>query len=179
MPVSLISDDDYATAVDTPTPWWRRDTRPRPAEGRIAEKQRSRHLMQLPGGEISIVLPPDVDEPSWLLPSLQALYDIGSLPENWNSYDARPVAIDAIAASLRLLAVIMTEAMPLPAFVPTRRGGIQLEWHIKGIDLEIDVLPSGRLYAAFEDHSTGEEQQADITSNLQPLSQVLVRLGGV
>jgi hypothetical protein len=178
MPVSSTFDEEYMTAVDTPTPWWRRDTRPRPAEGRIAEKQRSQHLMRLPGGEISIVLPPDVDEPSWLIPCLEALSDIGSLPENWNSYGASPVAINAVADTLRLMAAVMSETMPLPNFVPTRRGGIQLEWHTKGIDLEIDVLPSGRLYASLEDQETGEERQVDITANLQPLRPVLVRLEG-
>ena len=172
MATSLAEDDDITTA-DAPT--WRRSTKPLIAGGRIAAR-RQEYLLPFRGGSISIAQPPDADEPSWLLPLLRALDEIGSLPENWNSYGAKPVAVEAAVATLRLMAVMMTDATPLPAFVPTQSGGIQLEWHVRGIDLEIDVRPTRRLFASFEDHRTREEWEAEITSDLRRLRDVLPRL---
>jgi hypothetical protein len=177
MPISVADDDDI-TSVEAPAPWWRRNTMLGSPLGRITEKRRSQYSIQLRDSTVSITLPPDTDEPSWLLPSLQALCELGSLSEDWNSYGALSVAIDAVAATLQLLTLIMTEATPLPLFVPTRRGGIQLEWHMRGIDLEIDTLPTGRIFATFEDHRTQEEWEAEVTSDLQIVKRVLRQLSG-
>jgi len=38
----------------------------------------------------------------------------------------------------------------MPDTLPTTEGGIQFEWHHKGLDLEIELLPSGRKYALLE-----------------------------
>ncbi len=173
MPTSLAEDDDITTAE---APTWRRSTKPLITAGRIAARQQSGYLLPFHDSSISIAQPPDADEPSWLLPSLRALDEIGWLPENWNSYGAKPVAVEAAVATLRLMAAMMTDATPLPAFVPTQSGGIQLEWHVRGIDLEIDVRPTRRLFASFEDHRTTEEWEAEITSDLRRLRDVLPRL---
>ncbi|MDP3910679.1 MAG: hypothetical protein Q8Q14_09835 [Gemmatimonadales bacterium] len=170
--------EDYSTARGTLAPWWRRDTKAHPEGSRIAAKQRSQHLLVLPEGSISIALAADAEEPAWLMPSLEALHEIGFLPENWNSYGSRAVSIHALAATIRLLGALMNEAMPLPAFVPTRRGGVQIEWHIKGIDLEIEVTPAERIHASFEDLETGREWENDVTSDLSLVRQELTGLPG-
>ena len=53
------------------------------------------------------------------------------LPENWNSYGALPISGAAIKAA---------ESMSI---VPTCNGGVQLEWHINGHDIEIEFAQDG------------------------------------
>jgi hypothetical protein len=174
MPSSLTTDDDYTATMEATVPW-RRTAQTAPVESRISAKRRSRHVMQLPTGFVTVVVPAEADEPVWLLPVLEKLADVGSLPENWNSYGARSITAQTVAAALRLLSLIMSDVMPLPSVVPTSRGGIQLEWHTRGVDLEINVSPGGGYTASFED-LRGSQWSGDVTSDLSPLRAVLVTL---
>src|SRR5437867_754815 len=55
-------------------------------------KQRQRAKVRVPESEIVIELEFEDDkEPVWLRPTAQALVDLLDLPENWDSYGARPV----------------------------------------------------------------------------------------
>ena len=64
-----------------------------------------------------------------------------ALPENWDSYGAPKITSSAVDAALRLRAALATE----PAMVPTSKGGVQLEWHDRGFDVELELLPDGQL----------------------------------
>lgn len=63
---------------------------------------------------------------------------IAALPQNWDSYGARPVDPRAIA-----LARIMT--IRPASIVPTSGGGIQLEWHEDGLHAEVVIHPDGSI----------------------------------
>jgi hypothetical protein len=175
MPASLATDPDYLTS-EALTPW-RRQSPPLAGHARTSAKYR-RHMVQLPDGVLYIELAGDADEPAWLLPALGALSELGALPENWNSYGARRIGIHAVAGVAKLLSLIMTDTTPLPAFVPTQAGGIQIEWHERGIDLEIEVAPTATYRAALEDSSAGVDWAGDVTSDLRPLRRALVTLAG-
>jgi hypothetical protein len=179
MPGNLATEEDYTTTTEAPVPWWRRDAQLLPSHGRLSAKHRSRHLIKLPTAVISVEFPAGVDEPDWLLPALKSIVELGSLPDNWNSYGARPVTVHAIVGVLNLLSLIMTEATPLPAFVPTRRGGIQVEWHAGGIDVEIEVSPTGRYRASVDDPSYGLEWTGDVPADFRPLREALARLAAI
>jgi len=176
MPSSLVTDEDYDAEIESPVPRWRREVLPSPSQSRVSAKYRSQHSIQLPGGSLLITLPPDAEEPGWLASAIELLSRLGSLAENWDSYGARSISLHAVAGVLKLLAVLMTDTTPLPALVPTRNGGIQIEWHTKGIDLEIQVSPTGLYRASFEDSRRGTEWAGDVTSNLGPLREVFTRL---
>lgn len=59
------------------------------------------------------------------------------LQEGWDTYGAAPIAALPIA-----LARLLIEP---PHLVPTSKGGVQLEWHAQGFDIEIEIHPSGRV----------------------------------
>ena len=84
--------------------------------------------------------------------------ELVQLPAGWDSHGAKPVSSEAARAATTLLAKAVSAAPNLaaPALVPTVRGGIQLEWHRQGVDLEIEFEPdgSGSWYA--EDRETEE-----------------------
>jgi hypothetical protein len=62
-----------------------------------------------------------------------------ALPENWDSYNGRRVT-DAALIALRCLTV-----------VPRSNGGVQVEMHIRGGSVEIDIAPDGKLEAVMWD----------------------------
>lgn len=56
---------------------------------------------------------------------------LADLRDNWDSYGGHPITEEALWVA-RVLAV-----------VPKSDGGIQVEWHAYGWDVEIEVLPDG------------------------------------
>jgi hypothetical protein len=92
---------------------------------------------------------------------------------NWNSYGAAVPAVRAVVGALRLLARISFADKPMPSIVPTVSGGVQLEWHRLGRDLEIVVRPDESLYAFFEDEQTGETFESAVAPGSPALSRFL------
>ena len=84
--------------------------------------------------------------------------ELVQLPGGWDSYGAKPVSSDAARAATTLM-VKEASAVPnlaAPAVVPTVRGGLQLEWHRQGVDLEIEFEPDGSGSWFAEDRETEE-----------------------
>lgn len=55
------------------------------------------------------------------------------LKKGWDTYDAEPISTQAIRTAEHLTAV------------PTSSGGIQLEMHAGGVELEIEITSTGRV----------------------------------
>jgi hypothetical protein len=49
--------------------------------------------------------------------------------------------------------LIPRDAGWVPQIIPTVEGGVQLEWHRDGFDLEIEITCTGEIYADYEDES--------------------------
>ena len=138
------------------------------------EASRRIELDSVRGGTLVIEL--EGDEPAWFLPAVQACAELLHLPQDWNSYGARPIDPAAVASALQLLLNIMHPDTPLPLFIPTNRGGIHLEWHTHGMDLEVEQLSKDQLYIYGEDHQHGTEWEEESTSDLEPLRACLAEL---
>jgi len=93
----------------------------------------------------------------WLLPMLEKICELGTLPPNWNSYRSKAISTDAAVASISILLNLLRPSDPPPSIVPTSRGGILLEWHENGIDLEVDVRSSSQVHLAYNDGDVEEE----------------------
>src|SRR5438132_11999136 len=76
---------------------------------------------------------------------------IDRLPDNWNSYGAKRIQPELAEAATRLLSKIVQPETPKPEVVPTTEGGLQIEWHIRGIDLEIKIISQEKFGVPFED----------------------------
>jgi hypothetical protein len=102
------------------------------------------------------------DRARWRRGALARLARIAALENDWDSYGARPISGAVVALVEHLLEVSAQPKVPEPAVVPTPDGGVQLEWHIRGLDLEVAVAPSaaGALLVSLEDewaHEVTEE----------------------
>jgi len=87
------------------------------------------------------------------------------LEPNWDSYGALPIEAAHAEAILNLLAEVLGDDAPTPSVVPTSIGGVQVEWHLAGIDLEIETLSRYRFAVSFEDELSGDEWEDIVTDN--------------
>ena len=102
------------------------------------------------------------------------------LPPGWNSYGAKPVANEAVEAAIAFLveAIPASPNVVAPAVVPTVRGGLQLEWHRQGIDLEIEFGPDASGSWCAEDRETAETVEAPLVNDDVALRRWLGRASG-
>jgi hypothetical protein len=110
---------------------------------------------------------------SWFEQVRDSVYELLSLNENWDSYGAAPVRQEFVASASSLLQSIMDQDTPRPAVVPTTPGGVQVEWHCGGIDLEIEIESTSLISVYFEDARTGLSWEERFTSDLRKLSSVV------
>lgn len=67
------------------------------------------------------------------------LREFAALEEGWDSYGAAPIAGDALEAMRVFLDAVQCGEAQL---LPTRNGGVQLEVHSGGWDIEFEIDPS-------------------------------------
>lgn len=129
------------------------------------------------GGSIfTITLP--TDPPPWLIDFANDVASLLSLQDNWDSYGARPISFTVLCNSLFIMLDIMDNDTPLPQAVPTVHGGIQLEWHTCGIDLEIEINPHDQISILFEDTLQNEvwEPEPNNPADLSRIKRELAKL---
>lgn len=116
------------------------------------------------------------DVPS-LVPFGEALQELVELDVNWDSYGALPPSRQALEHAWRMTNMLVENGLPVPQVFPTRRGGIQLEWHLAHAALEWEIDPEARSGAfIFDDHESGELIDGEIPADLDRLAQAAVRI---
>ena len=108
--------------------------------------------------------------PEWYQQTVDSLFAILDLGDNWDSYGANGFSSNIAKAVNQLLVDIMDDDTPAPQLVPSASGSIQLEWHIGGIDLEIEVESLSTSYVFFEDEQNEDESwEGEIKYDLSKL----------
>lgn len=69
-----------------------------------------------------------------------------ALPAGWDGSSSDEVTIQAVQETVAVLAAIVDETSSPPQFFPLHDGGIQVEWHVGGNDIEIEVNGAGVAY---------------------------------
>lgn len=105
--------------------------------------------------EWSFILEGDQNVLKWFTPICKKLCELLDLPPNWDSYGALPIEPRNVAIALDILNETINTGTPRPSVVPTNQGGVQLEWHTDGIDLEVKIGPGTKVHIFFEDKSRG------------------------
>lgn len=106
---------------------------------------------------------------------------MGFLPmqSGWDSYDAPPIGRDVCFFALEVLHSVMHSRTPIPQVVPSSVGGIQLEWHVKGIDLELHITAPYQCEVWFRDRLGGEPISEEISNDFsfleRPISELTSR----
>lgn len=129
------------------------------------------------GPDDSLVVEPHGPVPEWVGRAAAMLDELLALPENWNGYGAAAIEPRVVPVVLNFLAEVFVEGhAPLPDLVPTADGGVQVEWHVGGFDLEVEVSPKSGLRAYFYDEASEEEWEGSALTNLDLLGRAVTRL---
>ena len=114
--------------------------------------------------------------PPWWDEFLEKLRKIAELPQGWDSYGSNPIDPSCIQKAIEVLPKLVNENTPIPSVVPCSDGAVQVEWHTRGMDVEIEFTPDGRIEAFVKDLRTGEEWDADVNGDILRLRRALFPL---
>jgi len=112
--------------------------------------------------------------PRWLPDTVNSLRRLVSLAPNWDLHQAPSIDMDSVVGAMELLVLVMRANTPAPSIVPTTTGGVQIEWHRKGVDAEVEVRSRERFHL-FTSEAEGETEQ-EIVWDLTPLVEVIDRI---
>jgi hypothetical protein len=103
-------------------------------------KPRARLGLKLtPHSTIALTSPP------WIRSVVDRIdYLLSTLVEGWDGEGGLPIDFDTAMECLSFLLQKALHETPAPQIIPTALGGLQLEWHMGGTDLEISFEPNAR-----------------------------------
>jgi hypothetical protein len=112
----------------------------------------------------------------WTQTVQRRLLRLLKLPVGWDGYRAKKVSPTVAAFAWNVLESVMRPGTPAPSVVPVAGGGIQLEWHEGGVDIELFISKpmKAELYVAFEDDRPPVER--DLGADFSELSKALEAL---
>ena len=91
------------------------------------------------------------------------LNELCALPVGWDGYQGLPVTWDNANFAFQMLSAICRPTTPPPQIVPGPSGDLQLEWHLPGQSIELNVL--GPLRVRAWRSAAGIEEEKDLTDD--------------
>lgn len=113
--------------------------------------------------------------PGWYPRAASAVAAMASLQPNWDGHGAKridPAAVQTALAILSRAAVDIDE----PYIVPTPGGGVQLEWHPQGVDLELEARADGKVGFLAIDQPSNREQEGELPTEAPEIAAMLSAL---
>jgi hypothetical protein len=104
-----------------------------------------------PEDQAALTMPRVQSTPHGVISAVQKMIELLELPPGWNSYNAKPITKENVNFAISLLGRTMHADTPAPNVVPMVRGGVQLEWHTRGINLEISIYSPNEVRFLAED----------------------------
>jgi hypothetical protein len=112
----------------------------------------------------------------WIERVLNDAVELLELPREWDGPRSRIIEPRVIEM---LIVDVLPKIMPpgrnavAPQLVPTREGGVQVEWHRGGWDVEIELSPYRRSWVDCERADGTDMWSGTLSDNLDPLRVVL------
>ncbi len=107
-----------------------------------------------------------------MIPRLKSFLMMGP---GWDTYGASPIS--PTAARIAVAFLLSYHAYPGVSVVPTGKGGVQLEWHVGRVDVELEIMPDGRVCLLGEDASSGDREERWVGLGHPAIRSWLGRLG--
>jgi len=118
----------------------------------------------------------ETQPPAWIKPSIQAFMELLQLPQDWDGYGAAQVREQIVQNALMVLVEVMENDAPTPSLVPLSDGGIQVEWHRRSGNLEIEFPVDEPPTFYYYDDEGGEETKGQINGNLDQIQAYIAKL---
>lgn len=113
----------------------------------------------------------------WQREAERRLNEVIRLPVGWDGHQGKPVETTIASYAFTLLeALLAMPGVPLPAITPLSYGGLVLEWHRKGwdVEMEIDAPSSHHLYT--RELGSNTEKEFWLGLQLNELREVIRRI---
>ena len=110
--------------------------------------------------------------PPWIREVNRRLEHLRTLKQNWDGENAPPVSFECCIEALVFLLENAANETPAPQIVPTSKGGLQLEWHVGEVDLEIEFSASEST-SFYHVSESGEETVGKIAAEGQRVRNIL------
>ena len=110
--------------------------------------------------------------------SVKQVVDLLDLPEGWNSYSAKPIEPRNAVRAVELLFQLKETGAPPPIVVPTAPGGIQLEWHANGVDIEVYINSPNEITFFAEHLESGDSVEQPMDADAHELRSWVRRVSG-
>jgi len=114
----------------------------------------------------------EATNPPWIREVDKKLEQLRKLEPNWDGEGAPPVSFECCISALMFLLESAANETPAPQIVPTSEGGLQLEWHRNGIDLEVRFSPT-MSPSFFYVGKNGDELEGDVEQESQRIRIIL------
>jgi hypothetical protein len=116
-------------------------------------------------------------DPIWIATVEQRLEKLASYRVGWDGYNSKPPRENVIEFVKSMLHSVMKPTTPAPSIVPISGGGLQIEWHTNGLDIEVAVFApfAMELTAVFPDGRPAIEDEA-LSEDLEGLGTILTEL---
>ena len=111
-----------------------------------------------------------------VIKTIQKLHSLGELQAGWNSYAAQPIRPDVIEHGIRWVPSVLQAMTPEPQVVPRVGGSLQLEWHRRGVDLEIYIDSPTDIHFSARDSGRLETVEAPLKGNEALLDTWIARI---
>lgn len=164
---------DFSLGQDMLSDFFRgRPTHAMSGDEPISSREGQPEGLIIAGGEQTSEIMVAIPRPStstWFRDAVEEALNLTRLPNNWDSYGGRSPSLRVAVATAELLGLLAQEDIPRPQIVPTSDGGIQLEWHRQGADLEIVIVSAVRARVWFDDLITGDTLEDEVFADFAPL----------
>jgi hypothetical protein len=97
------------------------------------------------------------------------LNELAALPLGWDGYTGLPVSFDCAYFAANMLERLFNEGVPAPSIVPGSDGSLQIEWHRKMFDVELDVLKPQYVVATRLNLNTDKEETIEIQNDFSKI----------
>jgi hypothetical protein len=114
--------------------------------------------------------------PIWVQQVLQGFANLITLPDNWDGEGSRRIDVAAANRALAAIDQLLPRNASAPSIVPIADSGLQIEWHRKEQDLEVEFGPQGQTDFYYFNHATGEESEGSVGPNFAQLRKYLARI---
>ena len=106
------------------------------------------------------------------------LIHLMSLSKGWDGDESPAVRPEIATFAWSALSSVMSSATPMPFIAPVSGGGLQIEWHSGGLDIELYIPQPSRaeLYIEYQDGRESVEQ--DLTSDFERLCSAVQEISG-
>ncbi len=154
-------------------------TSPRPHLQRVLLTEPPSRVFDVRLSQLTMTIKLTGEEPAWLYRTLESMQRLSRLPANWSSYGSHRIEDVAIISAARLLTKVLGHQGFAPTVMPTLHGGVQLEWHRDGSDVEIEFSADGLVsyVYAYDRHRDATWETEQFTGEtLQRIKTTISRL---